>query len=157
MPASSSNASVRYPGAISAGRAAPIASLPTTASAGTCGTGPENSRLIVSSNGNEAACRNERDLRGAGRTVEGQDFSAPPGESPNTYTFTRHAIRSNYIDKSIDAKKKVPAMKYNCHENKNNVYEFIIIIIIIIIIKQTTIEPIVYTTTKRRIPHNLHW
>jgi hypothetical protein len=114
---------------MSAGRAVTVASLPTATSAGTYATGPENSRLLVSSNGNEAACRDERDLRGAGGTVEGQDFNTPPGESPNTYTFTRHAIRSNYIDKSIDAKKKVPTMKCNCRANKNNVYEFIIIII----------------------------
>jgi hypothetical protein len=145
---------------MSTGRAVTIASLPTTANAGTYSRGPENSRLIVSSNGNEAACRDERDLRGAGGTVEGQDFSAPPGESPNTYTFTRHAIRSNYIDKSIDAKKKVPTKKYNCRENKNIVYEFIIIVTIIttILIKHKQLWPnSVYTNKKRKSPHNLHW
>jgi hypothetical protein len=46
-------------------------------------------------------------MRGAGDAVDGDDVIVPPGESPNTYTFTRHAIRSNYMDKSIEAKKKV--------------------------------------------------
>jgi hypothetical protein len=115
-----------------------IASLPTTASTGTYGTAPENSRLLGSSNGNGAACRDERDLRGAGGTLESQDFNTPPGESPNNYTFTRHAIRSNYMDKSIDAKKKVPAMKYICSDNKNNVYEFVVIITIITTVTTTT-------------------
>jgi hypothetical protein len=105
-----------------------IASLSTTASTGTYARTPENSRLLGSSNGNGAACRDERDIRGAGGTVEGQDFNTPPGESPNSYTFTRHAIRSNYMDKSIDAKKKVPTMKYICSDNTNNVYEFVVII-----------------------------
>lgn len=37
----------------------------------------------------------------------------PPGgaaagaDDETTYTFSRHAIRSNYMDKSIEAKKKV--------------------------------------------------
>lgn len=30
-------------------------------------------------------------------------------EDETTYTFSRHAIRSNYMDKSIEAKKKVCA------------------------------------------------
>ncbi|XP_033610040.1 cholecystokinin receptor type A isoform X3 [Cryptotermes secundus] len=112
MPTSSNNTSVRYPGTLSAGKTVTIASLPTTANTGTYGTAPENSRLLGSSNGNGAACRDERDLRVAGGTVESQDFNTPPGESPNNYTFTRHAIRSNYMDKSIDAKKKVIRMLF---------------------------------------------
>ncbi|XP_075213710.1 uncharacterized protein LOC142319921 [Lycorma delicatula] len=33
-------------------------------------------------------------------------------ETESTYTFTRHAIRSNYMDKSIEAKKKVIRMLF---------------------------------------------
>jgi hypothetical protein len=113
---------------MSAGRSVTIASLPTTAGAGvgagTYSTAPENSRLLVTSKGKEAACRHERDLRGSAGTAEYQDLNTPAGESPSTYTFTRHAIRSNYMDKSIDAKKKVPEIRCNVYDNKN-VYEFV--------------------------------
>lgn len=34
-----------------------------------------------------------------------------PSAATATYTFNRQAIRSNYMDKSIDAKKKVSATK----------------------------------------------
>jgi hypothetical protein len=84
-----------------------IASLPSAASARTYNAPPENSRLIGTSNGNGAHCRDEKYLGGSGGTVDDHDASIPPGESPSTYTFTRHAIRSTYMDKSIEAKKKV--------------------------------------------------
>jgi hypothetical protein len=65
-----------------------------------------------SGSGNGTACRDERDVGAAGAAVDGEDANVPPGESPNTYTFTRHAIRSNYMDKSIEAKKKVQENKF---------------------------------------------
>ncbi|PSN38743.1 hypothetical protein C0J52_16966 [Blattella germanica] len=68
---------------------------------GTYNTPPESSRLIGTGNagnGNGAACREQKEQ--AGETTDGE------GDSPSTYTFTRHAIRSNYMDKSIEAKKK---------------------------------------------------
>jgi hypothetical protein len=63
----------------------------------------ENSRFIGSINGSGAA--------GAGGAVDSEEVSIPLEEAPNTYTFTRHAIRSNYMDKSIEAKKKVEGSK----------------------------------------------
>lgn len=123
LPSSSSNSQSRYrerPGSLSSSKSVTIAPLPTATSAGTYNTSPETSRLIGSSNGNGAACRDDKDLGGAGATVDGEDVNIPPGESPNTYTFTRHAIRSNYMDKSIEAKKKVeklcftPSWWLNC-------------------------------------------
>ncbi|XP_069675745.1 cholecystokinin receptor-like [Periplaneta americana] len=115
LPSSSSNSQSRYrerPGSLSSSKSVTIAPLPTATSAGTYNTSPETSRLIGSSNGNGAACRDDKDLGGAGATVDGEDVNIPPGESPNTYTFTRHAIRSNYMDKSIEAKKKVIRMLF---------------------------------------------
>ncbi|XP_039278806.1 uncharacterized protein LOC120350275 [Nilaparvata lugens] len=35
-------------------------------------------------------------------------YSEASADKESTYTFSRHAIRSNYMDKSIEAKKKVP-------------------------------------------------
>jgi hypothetical protein len=84
-----------------------VASLPSAAPARTNSATPENSRLIGTNKGNGAHCRDEKYLGGAGSTVDDYDVNIPPGESPSTYTFTRHAIRSTYMDKSIEAKKKV--------------------------------------------------
>ncbi|KAJ9596175.1 hypothetical protein L9F63_027201, partial [Diploptera punctata] len=78
--------------------------------AGTYPTTPESSRLIRAGNGNGAACREQKDLND--EQGEGEEVNVPHGESPNTYTFTRHAIRSNYMDKSIEAKKKVIRMLF---------------------------------------------
>jgi hypothetical protein len=84
-----------------------VSSLPSAATARTNNATPENSRLIGTNNGNGAHCRDEKYLGGAGSTVDDYEVSIPSGESPSTYTFTRHAIRSTYMDKSIEAKKKV--------------------------------------------------
>jgi hypothetical protein len=84
-----------------------VSSLPSAAPTRTNNATPENSRLIGTNNGNGAHCRDEKYLGGAGSTVDDYDVNIPPGESASTYTFTRHAIRSTYMDKSIEAKKKV--------------------------------------------------
>jgi hypothetical protein len=105
MPRSGDSSSTRYRDRV--GKSVTIASLPTAAPARTYSAPPENSRLIGTNNGNGAHCRDEKYLGGAGVAVEDHDVSIPPGESPSTYTFSRHAIRSTYMDKSIEAKKKV--------------------------------------------------
>ena len=101
----SSNSSTRYRDRV--GKSLTVASLPSAAPARTNNATPENSRLIGTNNGNGAHCRDEKYLGGPGSTVGGYDVNIAPGESPSTYTFTRHAIRSTYMDKSIEAKKKV--------------------------------------------------
>ncbi|XP_021913919.1 gastrin/cholecystokinin type B receptor-like isoform X3 [Zootermopsis nevadensis] len=115
LPSSNDVASGRYrdrPGSLSTGKTVAIPSQQTTTSAGPYNAPPETSRLIGSSARNGTTCREEKDPRGHGSAVDGDDVIAPPGESPNTYTFTRHAIRSNYMDKSIEAKKKVIRMLF---------------------------------------------
>jgi hypothetical protein len=67
---------------------------------------PETSRLLGFGSGNGSALREGRDVRGSGNAADGEDLMAP-GDSPNSFNFTRHAIRSNNMDKSIEAKKKV--------------------------------------------------
>lgn len=105
MPRSGNGSSTRYRDRV--GKPLAVASLPSAAPPRTNNAAPENSRLIGTNNGNGAHCRDETYPGGAGGTVDDYDVSIPPGEPPSTYTFTRHAIRSTYMDKSIEAKKKV--------------------------------------------------
>ena len=105
VPRSGNSSSTPYRDRVS--KSVTIASLPNSAPARTYSAPPENSRLIGTNNGNGAHCRDEKYLGGAGGALDNYDVSIPPGDSPSTYTFTRHAIRSNYMDKSIEAKKKV--------------------------------------------------
>jgi len=105
MPRTSNGSSTRYRDRV--GKSLTVGSLPSAAPARKNNATPENSGLIGTNNGNGAHCRDEKCLGGAGSTVDDYDVNIPPGESPSTYTFTRHVIRSTYMDKSIDAKKKV--------------------------------------------------
>lgn len=41
-----------------------------------------------------------------------QEQEVQPEEQKNGYAFSRHGIRSNYMDKSIEAKKKVIRMLF---------------------------------------------
>lgn len=45
--------------------------------------------------------------------------SGEANSNTNTYTFTRHAIRSNYMEKSIEAKRKVNLEKGSLFKIKN--------------------------------------
>ena len=107
MPRAGTNSSGRC-------RERPSKTVTIAPQAGTYTTAPEGSRLIGSGNGNGAACREQKDL--SGDAGESEEVNVPPGESPNTYTFTRHAIRSNYMDKSIEAKKKVSILRLHFDE-----------------------------------------
>jgi hypothetical protein len=111
MPRSGDGSSKRYRERFS--KSATAASLPAVAPAGTYNAPRENSRLIGTNNGNGAACSDEKDLGGTGGPVDDDNINIPPGESPSTYTFSRHAIRSTYMDKSIEAKKKVLCKEIN--------------------------------------------
>lgn len=67
---------------------------------------------IATANGHESAINNELDhnggttVGGGNQGVELKDDGAAMSDV-TTYTFCRHAIRSTYMDKSIEAKKKV--------------------------------------------------
>ncbi|XP_068084306.1 cholecystokinin receptor type A-like isoform X2 [Anabrus simplex] len=62
---------------------------------------PETSRLIGGSSSNMATS-----------PKDGPDSFSTSEDTPSPYTFSRHAIRSNYMDKSIEAKKKVIRMLF---------------------------------------------
>lgn len=59
---------------------------------------------------NERASNSESDSAMSNNGNQEQEMQ--PEEQKNGYAFSRHGIRSNYMDKSIEAKKKVIRMLF---------------------------------------------